>query len=46
MPDTMLDLKKKARTCGRWAFARYCFKRGIAFEVCYEAIFGRKPRII
>jgi hypothetical protein len=46
MPDAMLDLKKKARTWGHWAFARYCCKRGIAFEICYEACFHRKPVII
>ena len=45
MPD-LNDLSKKARIWGHWAFARYCCKRDIAFEVCYEAIFGRKPRII
>ena len=30
---------------GHWAFARYCAKRQIPFETCYQIIFGRLPRI-
>ena len=40
------DLAKRLRQYGSWAFARFCAKRSVPFEVCYEVIFGRQPRFI
>lgn len=40
------DLAKRLRQYGAWAFARFCAKRSVPFEVCYEVIFGRQPRFI
>ena len=40
----MNDLSLKAKQFGHWAFAHYCAKRSIPFEICYHAIFGKSPR--
>lgn len=40
------DLSKRLRQYGAWAFARFCAKRSVPFELCYEVIFGRSPRFI
>jgi len=38
-------LRDKNKIMGDWAFARYCAKRHVPFDMCYVIIFNRKPRI-